>query len=88
MNIVEILVSEKIATSDFHAAGMLNVLECGKLDTDEQRIERCKLYQAWKKYIAQSKEFTNDKSRKAAARKNAIAGLAVPELEGLEVAAE
>ena len=48
MSIVETLVSEKIASNPFHAANMLNVLECGKLATDKERVERCRLYKAWK----------------------------------------
>jgi len=48
MNIVETLVSEKIASNPFHASNMLNVLKCGELATDEERIERCRLYKAWK----------------------------------------
>lgn len=48
MNIVRELVDRGIATSDWHAAGMLNVLECGKLATDEERLARCKLYKLLK----------------------------------------
>ncbi len=78
MNIIEQLVSEGIAESTFHAAGMLNVLECSKLKTDDERIERCKLYAAWKKYYSQSKEFKST-ALKTEARKRAIAGATVPE---------
>lgn len=70
MNLVEELVKQKIADNPFHASGMLNVLECGKLATDEERLERCKLYKAWK----QAGE------NKSAARQNAIDGKPVPEL--------
>ena len=83
-NIVEKLISEKIVDNGFHASGMLNVLECVKLDTDEQRIARCKLYLAWQVYFEASKEFTSKTAAKKQARKNAIAGLAVPELPMLE----
>jgi hypothetical protein len=68
MNIVEQLVSEKIADNSFHAANMLNVLKCVTLSTDGERIERCKLYKAWKQ--------TGE--NKAEARRKAIAGEAVP----------
>jgi hypothetical protein len=64
MNIVDELVNRKIADNAFHASGMLNVLECGKLATDEERIARCELYKAWK----QAGE------NKPAARMKAIAG--------------
>jgi hypothetical protein len=80
MNIVERLVAEKIADNSFHAAGMLNVLECLSLGSDEERIARCRLYVAWKKYLENSQEFTNQKNAKIQARKNAIEGKPVPEL--------
>lgn len=83
--ITDLLVELKIAESLFHAAGMLNVLECVKMENDEQRIARCQLYTAWKNYYKHSKEFKNEKSRKAAARANAIAGLPVSELPMLKV---
>jgi len=85
MNIIERMKSEKIVDNDFHAAGMLNVLECVKLDNDDARLERCRLYVAWKKYLEAAKEFTNKTAAKKQARVNAIAGLAVPELPMLEV---
>ena len=81
MNIVERLVAEHIVENPFHASGMLNVLECMKLENDDQRVERCKLYVEWKKYLENSKEFTNKKNAKMQARKNAIAGEPVPPAE-------
>jgi hypothetical protein len=84
MNIVERLVSEKIVENPFHASGMLNVLECMGLENDNQRVERCKLYVEWKKYLENAKEFTNKKNAKIQARKNAIAGMVVPELPMLD----
>lgn len=48
MNIVDELVTRKIADNVFHASHMLNVLECGKLATDEERLDRCELYKRWK----------------------------------------
>jgi hypothetical protein len=48
MTLIEQLVSEKIAKNSFHAANMLNVLECGALETDEARLARCRLYHRWK----------------------------------------
>ena len=80
MNIVERLVAEHIVENPFHASGMLNVLECIGLENDDQRVERCKLYVEWKKYLDNAQEFTNKKNAKAQARKNAIAGEPVPEL--------
>ena len=68
MNLVETLVAEKIADNPFHAANMLNVLECAKLATDEARIARCKLYKSWK--LAGE--------NKPEARRKAIAGEVVP----------
>ena len=68
MNIIELLVEEKIADNAFHAAGMLNVLRCGELATDEERLERCRLYKAWK--LAGEK--------KPIARQNAIKGIPAP----------
>ena len=85
MNIVEKLISEKIVDNGFHAAGMLNVLECATLETDDQRLDRCRLYIAWKKYFDNSKDFTNKTNAKKQARKNTIAGLAVPELPMAEL---
>lgn len=70
MNIVEVIVDEKIADNNFHAANMLNVLECGKLANDEERLARCRLYKEWK----QAGE------NKKAARLKAIAGERVPKL--------
>jgi hypothetical protein len=68
MNLVEELVKRKIAENTFHAAGMLNVLQCGKLTTDEERLTRCELYKAWK--LAGE--------NKSEARRKAIAGQAAP----------
>ena len=85
MNIVERLVAEHIVENPFHASGMLNVLECMKLENDDQRVARCKLYVEWKKYLDNSKEFTNKKNAKVQARKNAIAGEPVPELPLMDV---
>lgn len=68
MNIVDQLVEAKIVDNVFHAAGMLNVLECYKLATDEERIERCRLYKEWKR--------TGE--NKSEARRKAIAGEAPP----------
>ena len=48
MNIVDELVSRKIADNVFHASHMLNVLHCGELKTDEERRARCELYKRWK----------------------------------------
>ena len=80
MNIVERMMDAKIVYNGFHASGMLNVLECVKLDTDEQRLDRCRLYLAWQKYFAEAKTYTNKTNAKKQARLNAIAGLPVPEL--------
>lgn len=80
MNIVQELVTRKIADNDFHAAGMLNVLECYKLETDEQRIARCELYKAWCEYYKEPKKgggFKISKENKQLARAHAIAGKAV-----------
>lgn len=79
-NIIDKLIDAKIVDNAFHASGMLNVLQCVTLANDEQRLERCRLYVAWKKYYGNSKDFTNQMKAKAQARKNAIAGLPVPEL--------
>ena len=48
MNIVDELVTRKIAENVFHASHMLNVLHCGELKTDEERLARCELYKRWK----------------------------------------
>ena len=64
MNIVNELVEREIADNVFHASHMLNVLECGKLATDEERLARCELYKRWK--LAGE--------NKAEARRKAIAG--------------
>lgn len=69
MNIVEELVKEKIATNLFHASNMLNVLRCGNLKTDEERLDRCRLYHAWKMAG----------ENKVESRLNAIAGKPAPE---------
>lgn len=68
MTLIDQLVSEKIADNAYHAAGMLNVLKCGELKSDAERLERCKLYKAWK----QAGE------NKAEARRRAIAGEPAP----------
>ena len=70
MNIIEELVTRKIVDNAFHAAGMLNVLECHALKTDAERIARCELYKAHKK----------SGENKAAARRKAIAGEAVVDM--------
>ncbi len=64
MNIIDTLVTEKIADDSYHAANMLMSLSCTTLSTDGARIERCKLYKAWKQ--------TGE--NKAEARRKAIAG--------------
>lgn len=68
MTLIDQLISEHIAENPFHAANMLTVLQCGELPTDAERLERCKLYKAWK----QAGE------TKKAARRRAIAGEPVP----------
>lgn len=88
MNIVEKMIEAKIVDNGFHASGMLNVLECVKLDTDEQRLDRCRLYLAWQKYFSEAKTYTNKTNAKKQARKNAIAGLPVPELPILAYSSE
>ena len=66
--IIQIMLEEKLADNNFHAANMLNVLQCQNLKTDEERLARCRLYKAWK--LAGE--------NKPAARLSAIAGKAVP----------
>lgn len=68
MNIIDELVTRKIATNPFHAAGMLNALQCGSLKTDEERLFRCELYKAWKLAGENKQE----------ARRKAIAGEPAP----------
>ena len=64
MNIVNELVTRKIAENVFHASHMLNVLHCGDLKTDEERLARCELYKRWKQAGENKQE----------ARKRAIKG--------------
>jgi hypothetical protein len=81
MNVVQQLVDREIVENLYHASGMLNALECYKLDTDEQRIARCKLYNAWKDYYKEPKKdggYKISKANKAEARKHAVAGDPVP----------
>ena len=78
--LIEKLIAEHIVENVFHGSGMLNKLDCLKLDTDEQRLERCRLYLAWQKYYTAAKMFTSIKATKAEARRKAIAGERVPEL--------
>lgn len=70
INLIDELVKRKIAANVFHAANMLNVLECGKLSSDAERIARCELYKAHKM----------SGENKAEARRKAIKGEAVPQL--------
>jgi len=69
MNIIDQLIELKIAKNNFHAAGILNVLQCADLPDDEARLARCQLYHEWKQFGETKKE----------ARANAIAGKAAPE---------
>lgn len=84
MSIIERMLKEKIVDNGFHAAGMLNKLECATLESDEERIARCKLYIAWQGYYKAAQEFTNEKAMKNAARLKAIEGAKVPELPMVE----
>ena len=68
MNIIDQLIELKIAKNNFHAAGMLNVLQCQDLPDDEARLARCKLYHEWKQFGETKKE----------ARANALADRPVP----------
>lgn len=68
MNIVNELVTRKIAENVFHASHMLNVLHCGELKTDEERLARCELYKRWKQAGENKQE----------ARKLAISGKEPP----------
>lgn len=79
MTLTEQLVELQIAHNLYHATGMLKVLECVNLADDEQRIVRCELYSAWKKYLENSQEFTSKAKAKVQARKYAIAGAPVPD---------
>ena len=66
--LIKKLISAKIATNDFHAANMLNVLQCYNLKTDEERFARCQLYH----------ELKQSGENKAVARLQAIAGKPAP----------
>lgn len=68
MSIVDIMIEQKIAQNAFHAANMLNVLQCGSLPSDAARLDRCRLYKAWK--LAGE--------NKTEARRKAIAGESAP----------
>lgn len=48
MNIIEWMVSEKIAQNEFAAAHIANGLKLISLPTDEERIARVKLYRKWR----------------------------------------
>lgn len=68
-NIIDQLIEQKIAKNNFHAAGMLNVLQCADLPDDKARLAQCRLYHEWKAAGENKKE----------ARANAIEGNAAPE---------
>lgn len=74
-DLIDTLILEHIADNRFHASNMLNVLHCENLKTDAEKIERCRLYKAWK----QAGE------NKQVARLNAIVGKPPPEqMKGME----
>lgn len=70
MTLIDQLISEKIATNEWHARRMLEVLHCHSLPDEAARLARCRLYHQHK----QSGE------NKAEARRKAIAGEPVLEL--------
>lgn len=47
-NIMDWMITEKIAKNDFNAAAIVNGLELHKLPTDEARKARVKLYRDWR----------------------------------------
>lgn len=66
--LIDQLVNEHIADNIFHASHMLRLLNCYGLPTREARLERCRLYKAWKMAG----------ENKAEARRKAIAGEPAP----------
>jgi hypothetical protein len=48
MNIIERLITEKIAENAFAAAAIANGLKFADLKDDEERIERARLYRRWR----------------------------------------
>lgn len=83
MNIIELLISEKIAKNEFHAAAMLNKLDCIHLPDDAARLERCRLYAQHKHALKQSQEFRGDKAIRAEATRRTLANEPVPEVAPL-----
>ena len=47
-NIIDWMVNTKVAQNEFAAAAIINGLKLGELRTDEERIERVKLYRKWR----------------------------------------
>lgn len=78
--LVERMVKQGVAQNVYHAAGLLNKLECGTLESDEERLARCRLYKDWQKYYVTAQAFTNEKAMKDAAKAAAIRGDKVPAL--------
>lgn len=66
-DIMDWMISVKIAKNDFNAAAIVNGLELYKLDDDEAKQARCRLYRDWRN--------AGEKSKVAFAK--AIAGEAV-----------
>jgi hypothetical protein len=72
VNVVEMLINDKIASNPFQAAHIANGLKLGECKTDEERLTRARLYRDWR--VSQ----IFPKSDTASCYAKAIAGEAVP----------
>lgn len=73
-NVIELLIKEKIADNNFRAMHIANGLNLAELKTDEEKLDRARLYRDWRN----SKIFPSKDTASCFAK--AIKGEAVPQL--------
>lgn len=77
MNIIELLILEKIADNGFRASAIANGLKLADLPTDEERLARARLYRDWRNSKIYGKNT-------APCFEKAIAGEPVPQMTLIE----
>jgi hypothetical protein len=74
-NPIDLLIEEDIARNRFQAAHIINGLKLWELETDEERLERARLYRDWRNSKIYPEKDT------ASCYWQAIGGIPVPQLE-------
>jgi hypothetical protein len=84
MNINELLISNGIAKNGFQASHIANGLKLWQLKTDEERLERAKLYRRWRP-VTETKKSKRDELPSWQAYELAIAGINPDDVEPRQI---